>query len=184
LESYVTLLFESELPFGPWVAALVWLALFLANHWTARAVRAANDAQHSLTVEDWAPLRRGFQPKYVAAQVLLAGLLLLLAAQLGGSAYVFFAGGYIVAIAYALALNLQGLLSARALARPGAATGTLTFSTASAFRHTAHRLLGGACASLVTGLVVAHLALLGGTFFLTSMAIGCWRRARNVRAQP
>ena len=184
MDSYVTLLLESQLPFGPWGAPLLWLALFLANHWAARAVRAANDAQHSLTVEDWTPLRRGFQPKYLAAQVLLAGVVFLLAALLGGSAYVFFAGGFIVAIAFTLALNLQGLLSARALARPDAASGTLTFSTAAAFRHTAHRLLGGACASLGAGLIVAHFALLGGGFFMASMAIGCWRRARNVHAQP
>jgi ABC-type dipeptide/oligopeptide/nickel transport system permease subunit len=84
---------------------------------------------------------------------------------------------------YAFALNLQGLLSARALARPNAATGVLTFSTASAFRHMAHRLVGGACASLIAGVAVAHLALLGGAFFLASMAIGYRRRAENVDAQ-
>jgi hypothetical protein len=161
----------------------VWLTLFLANHWVARATRAANDAQHSLTVADWAPLRRGFQPRYVAAQVLIAGVVFFLAAQLGEPGYVFLAGGFIVAIVYAFALNLQGLLSARALARPNAATGVLTFSTASAFRHMAHRLVGGACASLIAGVAVAHLALLGGAFFLASMAIGYRRRAENVDAQ-
>ena len=184
MDNYITSLLESELPFGPWFAPLVWLTLFLANHCVARATRVANDAQNSLTVEDWGPLRRGFQPRYVAAQVLIAGVVFLLAAQLGGSGYVFLAGGFIVAIVYALALNLQGLLSARALARPNATTGALTFSTASAFRHMAHRLVGGACASLIAGLVVAHLALLGGAFFLASMAIGYRRRAESVRAQP
>jgi hypothetical protein len=184
MESYVTLLLESELPFGHWGAPLVWLTLFLANQWVARAARAANDAQHSLTVEDWTPLRRGFQAKYVAVQVLVGGVVFLLAAQLDESGNVFLAGGFIVAFAYALAQNLQGLLSARALSRPNTASGTLTFSTASAFRHNAHRLFGGACASLVAGLVVAHLALLGGAFFLVSMGIGSWRKARNVLPQP
>lgn len=172
MESYGTFLLESELPFGLWVAPLVWLTLFFVNHWVSRAVRAANDAQHSLGVDDWTPLRRPFQPRYVAAQILVSVAVFPLAVLVGGSGYIFFAGGFICAIAYVLALNLQGLLSARALARPNAATGKLTFSTSSAFRHTAHRLLGGACASLVVGLVVAHLALLGGAFFLASMAIG------------
>lgn len=180
METYVASLLESKMPFGLWAAPVIWLTLFVANHWVARATRAANDAQHSLTVSDWGPLRRGFKPKYVVAQVLIAGVVFLLAVQLGGPGYVFLAGGYIVTIVYAFALNLQGLLSARALAQPNAATGILTFSTASAFRHMAHRLLGGACASLIAGLVVAHLALLGGALFLISTAIGYWRRAQNV----
>jgi hypothetical protein len=163
LENYVTFLFESKLPFEPWFAAPAWVVLFLANHWI---------------------VRRGLEPKYIVAKILFAGIVFLFALLLGGSAFVFFAGGLIVAMACGLALNVQGLLSARALARPNAVNGSLTFSTASAFRHMAHRVSGGALACLLVGLALAHLALLGGALFLASTASGYLHRARSARAQP
>jgi hypothetical protein len=178
LETYINALFESELPFEPWVAAFIWVALFASNRWIAQSARAANDAQHAVTVEDWSALRRGFEPKYVVAQILVAGIVFLLASLLGGSAFVFLAGGLIVALAFGLGLNLQGLLSARALARPNAVIGSVTFTTPSAFRHMAHRAGGAALACLLTGLVLAHLALLGGALFLASTASGYLRKAR------
>ena len=184
MDSYVTSLLESQLPFGPWIAALAWAALFVANHRVLRSLRAANDAQRSIEAENWSVLRRSSEPKHIVAQVMVAGVGFLFGFILGGGGYVFFVGGLIVAIAYTLALNLQGLLSARALAQPNATTGTLTFSTGSALRYSAHRAVVGAFASFVVGLLLAHLALLGGAFFLASMAAGCLRRARNVPAQP
>jgi len=184
LENYITSLLESALPFEPWVAALVWVLLFLANHWIARFTRVANDAQNFIAVDDWSALRRGFKPKYIAAQVFFACIVFLVALLLGGSAFVFFAGGLIVAIAYGLALNAQGLLSARAMASPNAANGALVFSMASAFRHMAHRVAGGAFAYFLIGLALAHLALLGGALFLASTAGGYLRRARSARAEP
>jgi hypothetical protein len=184
LEKYVTSLFESELPFEPWVAAVVWVVLFLANHWLARFARVANDSQKFIAVQDWSALRRGFEPKYIVTQVVVASIVFLLALLLSGPAVVFFAGGLIVAMACGLALNFQGLLSARSLAHPKAATGALTFSTASAFRHMAHRVSGGALACFLMGVALGHLALLGGALFLASTASGYLRRARNARAQP
>jgi hypothetical protein len=184
LENYVTSLFESELPFGPWVVALAWAVMFLVNHWIARSTRVANDAQDFVAVEDWSALRRGFELRYIMVRVLFAGIVFLFAMLLGGSAFVFFAGGLIVALTYGIALNVQGLLSARALAHPNAANGALTFSTASAFRHMAHRVGGGALACFIMGLALAHLSLLGGALFLASTAGGYLRRARNTVVQP
>ena len=184
MEKYVTSLLGSELPFDPWVVALTWVALYLANHWIARSTRVANDAQGFIAVQDWSALRRGFEPKYMVGQVLFACIVFLFALLLSGPAFVFFAGGLTVATAYGLALNVQGLLSARALGRSDAATGTLTFSTASAFRHMAHRLCGGSLACFLAGWALAHLALLAGALFPGSASSAYWRRARNARAQP
>jgi hypothetical protein len=184
LDNYVTFLFESKLPFEPWFAVLAWLVLFLANHRIARSARVANDSQNFLTVEDWSVLRRGFEPRYIVAKILFASIVFLFALLLGGSAFVFLAGGLIVAMACGLALNVQGLLSVRAIARPNAVNGSLTFSTASAFRHMAHRVGAGALACLLIGLALAHLALLGGALFLAATASGYLRRARSARAQP
>lgn len=181
MEKYVTSLFESALPIEPWVAALVWIVLYLANHRIARSARVANDAQGFLGVEDWSAVRRGFEPKYILTQILFAGIVFLFALLLDGSAFVFFAGGLIAAMACGLALNVQGLLSARALAHPNAAKGALTFATASAFQHMAHRVSGAAIACLFLGLILAHLAPLGGALFLALTASGYLRRARNAR---
>jgi hypothetical protein len=184
LENDVASLLESKLPLPPWTVALVMVALLLANYRVALSLRRANDAQHFVAVEDWAPFRRVSQPRYLLVQIAFVGIVFLLGLNQGGAAYVFLAGGVLVFLASHFGLNLQGLLSARGLARPNAATGALTYSTAAAFHHTAHRILGAAVACLVAGLALAHLALLGGALFLALAAIGSWRRARNARAQP
>ena len=178
METYVNDLLASELPFEPWVAALIWVALFIASRWIAQSLRAANDAQHAVTVDDWSALRRSLDPKYAVVQVLVAGIVFALALMLGGPAFVFLAGGMIVASAFGLGLSAQGLFTARALARPNATNGSVTFSTASAFRHMAHRAGGAAVASLLIGLVLAHLALLGGALFLASTGHAYLRKAR------
>jgi hypothetical protein len=183
VDTYATSLLNSQLPLGPWLAALTWALLFLANRWVVRRVRTANDSQPFFAVADWSAVRRGLEPKHVLLQVLFAGLVFLCGLSLGGAAFVFFVGGLIVTITFVLALNVQGLLTARAITARSAATGSLTFSAPFAFRHMAHRLTGAAVASLGAGLAVAHLALLGGAFLLASAAAGCWRRARK-EVQP
>ncbi|MEO8565059.1 MAG: hypothetical protein ABI541_01645 [Betaproteobacteria bacterium] len=175
---YVNKLLESELPFEAWVAALIWVALYIASRWIAQSLRAANGAQHAVTVEDWSALRRSLEPKYAVAQILVAGIVFLLALMLGRPAFVFFAGGMIVASACGLGLSAQGLFTARAMARPNAVNGSVTFSTASAFRHMAHRAGGAAVVCLLIGLVLAHVALLGGALFLASTGNGYLRKAR------
>jgi hypothetical protein len=181
--NYLTSLLESELPFEPWVAALAWVVLFLLNHWIARSTRVANDSQAFIAVEDWSALRRGFRLRSIVVRLLFTAVVFLFAMLLGGSAFVFFAGGLIVSMIFGIALNLQGLFSARALGRPNAASGKLTFTTASAFRHMAHRVGAGAFACLLMGLALAHLALLGGALFLAVIAGGYLQRARNADAK-
>ena len=178
MDTYVNELLESALPFEPWLAALIWVALFIASRRIAQSLRVANNAQHAVTVEDWSALRRSLEPKYLVVQILVAGIVFLLASQLGRPAFVFLAGGMIIASAFGLGLTAQGLWTARALARPNAVNGSVTFSTASAFRHMAHRAAGAAVACLLAGLVLAHLALLGGALFLASAANGSLRKAR------
>jgi hypothetical protein len=178
LSTYFNGLLESELPFEPWVAAMLWLAFFGASRWMAQSLRAANNAQHAVTVEDWSALRRSLEPRYLVVQIVVAAIIFLLALQLGKPAFTFLAGGMIVASAFGLGLTAQGLLTARALASANAVKGAVTFSTASAFRHMAHRAAGAALACLLTGLALAHLAPLGGALFLASTANGSLRKAR------
>jgi hypothetical protein len=184
LDGYFASLLDGALPLPPWVLALVLLTLLLANFYLALSLRDANSAQHFVTVEDWTPFRRVSQPKYLVVQIVFVAIVFFLALDLGGAGYVFLAGGLLVFLACHFGLNLQGLLAARGLANPNAATGALTYSTAAAFRHTAHRILGAAVTCLISGLALGHLALLGGALFLAAAAFGSWRRAQKVRAQP
>jgi len=184
LEGYLASLLDSALPLPPWTVALLLLTLLLANFYLALSLRAANDAQHFISVEDWTPFRRVSRPKHLLIQIVFVGLVFLLAIDRGGATYVFLAGGMLVFLACHLGLNLQGLLAARGLARSNAATGALTYSTAAAFRHMAHRILGAAVTSLIVGVAIGHLALLGGALFLAAAAYGSTRRAQNVHTQP
>ena len=184
MDDYVASLLDSHLPFGPLPAALIWAALFLANRWAAGSLRVANDAQQFVAVEDWSAVRRGLGPGQVVIQVLFACLVFFFGLSLGGSAFVFFVGGLIITVTMVLALNLQGLLTARAMADRSVATGALSFSVPLAFRHMAHRLIGGAVACLMAGVGLAHLALIGGALFLGSAAIGLRRRARQAQERP
>jgi hypothetical protein len=181
LERYLISLLASDLPFDAGIAGVVWLVLFLANHRIARLTRAANDSQSALTVEDWSAVRSGLEPRNIAAKIIFAGLVFPLSYLLGGPAFVFFAGGLIVSTIYAIALNVHGLLSARAMSGSDAASGSLNFSTASALKHMSQRAAGSALACLLMGLALAHLALLGGALFLTSTASRYFRRAKSVR---
>lgn len=184
MENYLTSLLGSEMPFGPTVVAVVWSILFFANHWFALRAQEANDAQSRISVENPAALRRGRQPRYVATQIIFAALVFLAAIFFGGPFYVFFAGGLLVATTYALTVHLQGWLSAQSLGEPTAGRGSFTFSTSGALRHMSQRSAQGAVGSLVLGLVLGHLALLGGALFLGSNAAGCLRRSRSIGARP
>ncbi|MEO5560370.1 MAG: hypothetical protein ABIO49_10810 [Dokdonella sp.] len=178
--SYLSTIVNSHLPFDAWVAAAFWCVLFLASQLVARRARAASEVLAIVVVEGRKTLSRGFQLKYVIAQIVLAGSLLLGSLLLGEPAFVFFVGGLIVAVAFTLGLNVQSLLSVAAMARANAATGQLKLSTAFSFRQMAQRLLGSAIICALLALALAHLALMGGAFFLGSTAAGYARRARQI----
>jgi hypothetical protein len=183
LERYVISLLASDLPFDAWVAVVVWLALFFANHHIAQLTRAANDSQRAMTVEDWDAVRSGLQPRNIVAKIVFAGVVFTLSYLAGGPAFVFFAGGLIVSTIYAIALNVQGLLSARAMSGPAGVSGSLNFPTVSALRHMSQRAAGGALACLLMGLILAHLALLGGALSLASTANRYFLRAKKIHPQ-
>lgn len=179
MESYLATLLDSELPLDAWMAVLIWALLFVANHALARLARAATDAQKLIVVEDWGPLRRGFEPPHMLAQVLFAGILFFLGFLLGRHGFAFFAGGLIVARSCAVGLNVTSVYFSRSMAEARRAQGSVTLSTALALRHAAQRLSGSALACLLIGLAPAHLAPLGGACLLGSGALGSVRRARK-----
>lgn len=178
--NYFSTIIHSHLPFDAWIAVAFWCVLFFSSQIIARRARAGSEVLAIVVVEGRKTLSRGFQLKYVIAQIVLAGSLLLASLLLGEPAFVFCVGGLIVSVAFTLGLNVQSLLSVSAMARTNAATGQLKLSTAFSFRQMAQRLLGSAIICALLALALAHLALLGGAFFLGSTAAGYSRRARQV----
>jgi len=174
---YLVLLLRSELPFASWIVIAAWLLLFIANHLLARATRTMSARQAHVTVVNHDALRRASQPRFLFGQVLFAGVVFALTLYSGDRpVFVFLGGGMLVGLICTLGLNLQALLSAQAMMLPGAAEGSLQLSTASAFRQLVHRLTGSAFVCAMLGVLLAHLALLGGALLLGSTALGYRRR--------
>lgn len=183
MENYLARFIGSQLPFDAWLAASIWLLLFIASHLTARRARLASEAQAVVVIEGRKALNRGFHFKYVVAQLVFSASLMLGAFYLGKPAFVFFSGGLIVSVAFTFGLNIQSFLSAVAMAHENAAVGQLKLSTAFSFQQSAHRLLGSAVICLLLALVLCNLALLGGAFFLGSTSAGYFRRVRQAGAK-
>jgi hypothetical protein len=183
LERFGFLLLYSQLPFGASTIALLWLVLFVANHLVARRVRLWTDAQTLVVAEGKQQLRRAFQPRYFVLQIVFASGVFLAGFCIGSFAFPFFAGGLLVSVIYTLGLNIQGALAARSMLRGRGVEGALKFSTAFAYRQMAQRMTGGAIVCLLLGLVLPHLALLGGALLLGSTSAGYLRRARQADAR-
>lgn len=180
MNDYFTALASSELPFGTSALAIAWLVLFAANHQVARASWRRLAAQTHVVLADSGSGARGLTPLALAVQAGYAALVFGIGWALGATAFAFFAGGLTAALAVTLGLNVHSLAFARLLARDDAGTGTATLSARFTLRNTAWRALGGACALVLLGLLLAHLAPLGGALFLTASASGMLRRARRL----
>src|SRR6266496_3846211 len=83
---------------------------------------------------------------------------------------------FVVTSAVSISLNLRSILFLRSLSQPGAARGSVTFSNHLAVKDLAFQLFGAAAFCLILGILLAHLALFGGAFFLLATAFGYLRR--------
>lgn len=179
--TYLQTLLSSRLPFSEWLAVALWPVLFLANRVVAQALMRASDRQTSYALENRGSFRRGMDPLWMLAQCLFAGVVFTLSLYAGGTLFVFLGGGVDVSVMCILGLNLQALLSTHAMARPGASEGSLKLSNEYAYRQMAARLYGVATLCVMLGLMVAHLALLGGALLGAAAATGYLRRARQIK---
>jgi hypothetical protein len=178
--TYWLALLNSELPFAPWIAIALWAALFVGNHLVAHATRAITAGQDIIVVQNRADLERGFRPHLVLMQALFGALIFVFALSAGAPpVYVFLGGGLIVSLTCALGLNLQAYLSAHAMQRHGAVTGSLQLSSAYATRQQVHRLAASALVCAILGGLTGHLALLGGAVLLAATALGYRRRIKE-----
>src|SRR5437762_8780286 len=87
--------------------------------------------------------------------------------------------------AVSIPLNFRSILFLRSLSEPGAAKGSVTLSNHLAVKDHAFQLFGAAAFCLLLAILVAHLSLFGGAFFLSATAFGYLRKAKgNATYEP
>lgn len=137
-----------------------------------------------MVIEGNPAIAKPFEPKYAVARLAFASMAFLAAAAVGEPALTLIGGGFVVAYAMGIGLNIHSLLFARALSRPGDALGTITLTPQFVMRDWGHRALGGATFLFASGVVFAHLALLGGALIFGLGAYRYLRNSRKLWSQP
>jgi len=175
---------DSAIVFGPWWLGVCGLALFFCSHMVVRRAQFALAQQERITIERTSAIAKPFEPKYAIAQLVFASIAFFAAVVVGEPVFTFVGGGFVVAYAMSLGLNIQALLSARGLGQAGNADGRLILAPHFAMRDWGYRALGAAAFLFTSGVVFAHLALLGGALILASGGYGYVRRSRKLPPQP
>ena len=177
MEAYISKLESSSIPLPHWGVVIIWLIIFASAHVLLQKGRRLSHAQDFIVIGGPHGLIKEQSVRLTLIQVLLSAAIFAYAAFLGGLVFTFFAGGWVVTTAVSIPLNLRSILFLRALSQPGAAKGSLTQSNHLAVKDHAFQLFGAAAFCLLLGILLAHLALFGGAFFLSATAFGYLRKA-------
>ncbi|HXT42000.1 MAG TPA: hypothetical protein VN887_18470 [Candidatus Angelobacter sp.] len=179
MQTYFSELDASTIPLAPWVIAIIWLIIFASAHVLSRKSSALSRAQ-GFFISGGSPVPIRTQSlRLILVQVLLSAAIFAYASFFGGPFFAFFAGGWVVATAISIPLNLRSILFLKALSKPGAAKGSVTLSNRLAVKDCAFKLFGAAAFCLLLGILMAHLAFFGAAFFLSATAFGYLRKAEG-----
>ena len=179
MQDYLSTLFLSPLPVPLWLVATLWLIVHCSSLALAsRILKLAAAEQHiGFPVSAQPQLTR----RIVAIQTAVGIAVFLYSQFAGGALASFFAGGWFLAAAVGVALNVRTSLVLRARAAPGALIGKVEISNEAALAERAGDLSAGALWCLLAVIVAPHPALLGAAFVLGSGAFKVSRRARPLR---
>lgn len=175
MDAYLNELMSSTMPLPVWAICLLWLILFASANLLFVKGRALSNAQNFFVISGPRPLH-DLSPRLILFQALFAAVVFTSSLFLGGPAFVLLAGGWVILSAVSTAINLRSLLYFRALSLQGAADGSVTLSAQLSAKNQAFQLFAAATLCLCAGILVAHLALLGGALFLTATATGILRK--------
>ncbi len=179
MENYFNNLMSSSLPLPLWVLIIIWFILFIAAHILTWKGNALANQQSFIVTRKTDELVSGQNWRLTVFQILFTSAIFTFATIIGGPFFVFFAGGWIVITAVSIPLNLRSVLYLRAIVQSEAATGSVTISNRLAVKDVAFKLYGLAAFCLILGLVMAHLALLGGALFISATATGYLRKLKQ-----
>ncbi len=172
MEAYLNQLESSTLPLPRWVIVIIWLTIFASAHVLLRKNRSLSHAQDFVVTGG--PVVAVREPSFglTFVQLLVTAAVFACASFFSGPIFAFFAGGWVVTTAVSIPLNLRSILFLRALSQPGAAKGSVTLSNQLAVKDQSFQLFGAAAFCLLLGILMAHLALFGGAFFISATAFG------------
>lgn len=182
MADYLDTLSTSSLPLQWEAVAGLLLVLFLASYVLYRRALAMFRAQAYIVGDNITDAEKRWGWVIPAGQLAYSAAIFLFALYAGGMLFTLLSGGLLVSLLLSATHNLRSILYYRSLALPGAARGTLWMSSALLIRHRAHLQLGAALFCLVAGLLLPHLALLGGALIVGSAGLGYLRRARRAEA--
>jgi hypothetical protein len=177
LESYLADLQQNAIALPFWGVVTIWLFIFSGAHVLHRKSRLLSSQQMFILTEPPMSNAGGLLPRLLIGQFVFAAVVFSVGAVIGDFGFTFFAGGWVVATAVSLGFNLRSVLFLRAIAEPGAANGAVSISPSLAVRDFAFQLFGAATFCLCLGILLAHLALLGGALFIAATGVGHLRRA-------
>jgi hypothetical protein len=181
MAEYLSALQSSTLPLPLPGVVVLWCLLYLLSHALARKQQAVfrSHPQTFIITEEPSRLVREQSWGLVCVHLLLTAGVFASAALGGPPAVAFLAGGWVVTTAVSIPITLRRILFQRALSEPGAASGSVTLSCDLALESLAFELFGVSVFVLILGLCLAHLALLGGAFFIGATAFGYIRKTRR-----
>jgi len=182
MAEYFTALQSTRLPLPLWGVVVLWCLLYLVSFALTRAQRSVLKAHPQNLIATGEPTGQIREQSWRLAcvQVLLTAAIFTSAYFLGEPAFVFLAGGWLVTTAVSIPLALRRILFNRALAAPGAASGSVTLSYDLIIQSVAFELLGAAAFVLVLGICLSHSALLGGALFIGATGLGYLRKTRRI----
>jgi hypothetical protein len=178
MQDYLAKLFLSPLPAPLWVIAALWLIVHCISFTLAcRSLRLGTAEQHIVMPHE---ARSRPTARLFAVQIACGAAVFLYSLFAGGGLASAFAGGWFIAAAVGLSLNVRYCLIARARNAPGSVRGRVDISADAALRERAADLFAGAIACVLAVAIAPHPALLGGAWILGAAALGYRRRARSV----
>jgi len=177
MHDYLAKLFLSPLPAPLWVVAALWLIVHCISFTLARRSLGLGTAEQKIVMPPESRTRPTV--RLFAVQIACAAAVFLYSVFAGGALASAFAGGWFIAAAVGLSLNVRSCLIARARNSPGSLRGRVDISVDAALRERAADLFAGASACVLAAVIVPHPALLGGAWILGAGALGYSRRARS-----
>jgi hypothetical protein len=179
MKAYVDRIITSELPIPLWVVAALWLVVFGCSIFLALHARRLAGVQSHVAVSDMA--HPDLSPQRLAVQVVVTCGVLLIAHLLGGAGEAFFAGGWLITAAAALAVNLRNYLSLRRLGSEGVVSGKIELSAAYSLQDLSYGFAASALLFLVVAVLVAHSAAFGAAWLLGANSLSYRKRAHAAR---
>jgi hypothetical protein len=182
LSDYFDAFVTSSLPLRWEALATLLSALFLVSHGLYRRVLRIFRSQSYVVGDNTTDAEKRWGWVLPFGQFVYGAAIFAFALYAGGAIFVLLAGGLLVSLLFSVVHNARTILYYRMLARYGAAQGSLTFSNSTLIRNRAQVCLEAALFFLLVGLLLPHLALLGGALIMGSTGIGYLRRARRAEA--